>query len=237
MRIFDKGNYVCVSSLKSVGNINASSKSYVDVDTNGFINTIVEKDVISNSFCCGGYSFSDAKKFVDTFERLKQISKEEIYVSHIIYQQILDGETFKIKLVSQFKDWGTIKEWNEYKKQYKTIFLDIDGVLVENSGEYIGKLWGTTESLNNNKNYINDLYNTGKVRIILTTSRKSKYKLETIKQLKDLDIRYHQIIFDLPHCQRILVNDFSQTNSYPTAKAINIPRDSDNIEHYMQENF
>ena len=200
------GNFVYVCSLQDVDKINAKSKSYVDVDTNGFIKTIVEKDVISSLFCCGGYSFSDASKFVKTYKKLSDLSNDEIYISHIIYQQILDGETFKIENVDNFKDWGTLSDWDEYKKQYKTLFIDLDGVLVENSGEYVGNIWGTTKDLGSNKRYINKLYDSGKTRIIITTSRKSSYKDETLSQLNNLGIKFHDIIFDLLHCQRILIN-------------------------------
>jgi hypothetical protein len=117
------------------------------------------------------------------------------------------------------------------------LFIDIDGVLVENSGEYVGKIWGTTDHIEKNKNYINNLFDTGKVRIILTTSRKSSYKQKTIEQLDLLNVKYHDIIFDLLHCQRILINDFSDTNPYPTAKSVNIPRNNNNLEHYLKENF
>ncbi len=236
---FINDNFVYVSSLRKIGNINAGSKSYVDIDTNSFIKTIVEKDVISNLFCCGGYGFSDAKKFVKTYNNLSKLGdrKSELYISHIIYQQILEGEQFTIQKVKNFKDWGTIKDWNRYKKQYKTLFLDLDGVLVENSGEYIGKTWGTTKALEKNKEFINKLHDSNKVKIIFTTSRKSAYKQQTLEQLKKLGIKYHQIIFDLMHAQRIVINDFASTNSFPSAKGINIPRNSDNLEEYMSENF
>jgi len=233
-------NFVYTCDLKNAGSINASSKSYVDIDSNKFIKTIVEKDVISNLFCCGGYGFDSAVDFVKTYEKLQILTKDsltEIYISHIIFQQILDGKQFNIEQASNFKDWGTIEDWNQYKKQYKTLFIDIDGVLVENSGEFIGKIWGTTNDIKKNKEYINKLYNTGKVRIILTTSRKSSYKCQTIDQLNLLDIKYHDIIFDLLHCQRIIINDFSDTNAYPTAKSINIPRNNNNLEQYLKENF
>ena len=231
------GNFVYTSNLRDVSNIKASSKSYVDVDKNGIIQTIVEKDVISNEFCCGGYGFSDAQKFLQTYEKLKGSVKGEIYVSHIIFQQLLDGEQFFTCNTSNFNDWGTLKDWNEYKKQYKTLFLDLDGVLVINSGEYVGKRWGTTDALASNRDYINNLYETGKVRIIFTTSRKSKFRDDTISQLEKCGIKYHNIIFDLLHCQRILVNDFSNSNSFPTAKAVNLPRNHDNLEEYLSENF
>lgn len=234
---YASGNFVYTSNLRDVSNIKASSKSYVDVDKNGIIQTIVEKDVISNEFCCGGYGFSDAEKFVETYKKLKDSAEGEIYVSHIIFQQLLDGEQFITCNTSNFNDWGTLKDWNEYKKQYKTLFLDLDGVLVENSGEYVGKKWGTTDALESNKDYINNLYETGKVRIIFTTSRKSKFRDETISQLEKCGIKYHTIIFDLLHCQRILVNDFSSSNSFPTAKAVNLPRNNDNLEEYLSESF
>ena len=234
---FEDGNFVYVCSLQDVDKINAKSKSYVDVDTNGYIKTIVEKDVISSLFCCGGYSFSDASKFVKTYKKLSDLSKDEIYISHIIYQQILDGETFKIENVDNFKDWGTLTDWDEYKKQYKTLFIDLDGVLVENSGEYVGNIWGTTKDLGSNKSYINKLYDSGKTRIIITTSRKSSYKDETLSQLNNLGIKFHDIIFDLLHCQRILINDFSSSNSYPTSKSVNLPRNNDNLGDYLKENF
>ena len=70
----------------------------VDVDNNGIIQTIVEKDVISNEFCCGGYGFSDAEKFVQTYDKLKNSAKGEIYVSHIIFQQLLDIANKVIKI-------------------------------------------------------------------------------------------------------------------------------------------
>ena len=54
---------VCVYSLQSLDEVIAKNKSYVDVDNNGYVKTIVEKRVISELFCCGGYSFSDANLF------------------------------------------------------------------------------------------------------------------------------------------------------------------------------
>ena len=234
---YQEGNFVHVHSLQQVGNVNASSKSYVDIDTNNLVKTIVEKEVISNAFCCGGYGFSEASKFLETYKYVSSLQEEEIYVSHIIYQLILEGENFKAYNTDGFKDWGTIVDWNAYKKQYKTLFLDIDGVLVENSGELSAKPWGSTSALINNKNYINKLYNTGKVRIILTTSRRSDYRKVTLDQLDNLEIKYHDIIFDLPHCQRIVINDFASSNPYPTSAAINLPRDDDNLENYLAQYF
>ena len=221
---------VCVYSLQKLDEVIAKNKSYVDVDNNGYVKTIVEKRVISELFCCGGYSFSDANLFSDTFKKLQKDAKNgEIYVSHIIYQQLLDGYNFKIKQVDDYCDWGTIKDWNTYRSQYKTIFMDLDGVVVESSSEYFPPYWGTTDSIKENVSVLNKLYESGKVRIIITTSRKSSYKNKTIEQLESLGIKYHDIIFDLLHCERVLVNDYSKTNPYPTAKSCNLFRNSNQL--------
>ena len=63
---------VCVYSLQKLDEVIAKNKSYVDVDNNGYVKTIVEKRVISELFCCGGYSFSDADLFSNTFKKLKK---------------------------------------------------------------------------------------------------------------------------------------------------------------------
>ena len=230
-----KPNGVCVYSLQDMEEVIAKNKSYVDVDNNGYIKTIVEKTVISELFCCGGYSFSDAQLFSDTYKKLADMtSQSEIYVSHVIHQQLLDGYKFKIIKVDDFIDWGTLSDWNRYKDQYKTIFIDLDGVLVESSAELFPPYWGTTGAIQENVNLINKLYDTGKVRIIITTSRKSSYKEKTLKQLDKLDIKYHDIMFDLLHCQRILINDYSKTNSYPTAKSCNLSRNSKSLEDLLK---
>ena len=61
---------VCVYSLQKLDEVIAKNKSYVDIDNNGYVKTIVEKRVISELFCCGGYSLSDSKLFSKTFKKL-----------------------------------------------------------------------------------------------------------------------------------------------------------------------
>lgn len=228
-------NAVCVSSLTS--KINAINKSYVSLDKLGNLSGIVEKSVISNRFCVGGYSFSSAESFVDNFEKIKSIKgtdSSEIYISHVIQQMLLDSEIFEISEVTDYNDWGTIEDWLAYTKEFKTIFIDLDGVLVINSSEYFDPEWGSSEKIKENVDFINSLYFSNKVRIIITTARKEKYKEKTIKQLKDIGLNYHQIIFDLPHAERIVINDFSSTNPYPSATAICIKRNDSNLKDFFK---
>jgi uncharacterized HAD superfamily protein len=70
------------------------------------------------------------------------------------------------------------------------------------------------------------MYEKGRTQIILTTARKEKFREITEKQLKNYQIPYDNIIFNLFHSKRILINDFSDTNPYPTAISINMKRDT-----------
>ena len=224
-------NCVCISKLGE--GITAINKSYISLNKYGYVSGIIEKRVIGEMFCCGGYSFSDPEQFVSTFNKLNSIKgASEIYISHIIQQMILEDVKFEVQEVQNYIDWGTNQEWNKYLSRFKVLFVDIDGCLVENSGEYFTPQWGETNGLPKNVAHINSMFDSGNVTVILTTSRKQAFRDVTETQLKSVGLKYHNIIFDLPHCQRVIINDFAGTNPYPSAVAINIPRNSDTLENY-----
>ncbi|WP_305818605.1 hypothetical protein [Photobacterium leiognathi] len=50
-------NAVTTINLNDIELVDAKNKSYVEIDSLDVISNIVEKEVISNFFCCGGYSF------------------------------------------------------------------------------------------------------------------------------------------------------------------------------------
>jgi len=221
------GNFVTTYDISSMESVNAGNKSYVVTDDNGVITSIVEKKVISSEFCAGGYSFESASIFRESFLKLRE--HKNLYISHMIYSMMLEGIEFATELASGYIDWGTLKDWNEYKSSFATIFIDMDGVLVENSGRYFGKLWGETGPLEDNVKKIRDLYDTGKCQIIITTSRDESFKAATETQLEKIGVKYHQIIFNLMHCKRIIVNDYATTNPYKSCDAINISRNSSDL--------
>jgi len=222
------GNYVCNISIEKIQKIYASNKSYVELDEKNIIQNIVEKKVISNTFCVGGYVFNDANEFVYYYTKLKDIP--DLYVSHIIYQMILDGKLFLGQVVDNFIDWGTVDDWNSYKNKFCTIFLDLDGVVVENSGEFTSPYWGETNAIVDNVNVLNKLYETKRIQIIITTSRSKNFKEATEIQLKKIGLNYDHIIFELFHAKRLLINDFSNSNPYRSCDAINLSRNSSELK-------
>ena len=230
------GNYVYYLDYK--GRVNISklySKSFVVIDSLKKITNISEKDIISNNVCAGFYSFENAQTFVDKYEELLDIVHidDNINVSHLIYACIVNKCIFYGREITDYIDLTYHEDWVNFCGRYKTLFVDIDGTLVLNSGEHAKERWGSTECIKKNVSLLKGLHSTGTVQIILTTARKAKYKNATIEQLEKSNIPYDDIIFDLYHCKRYLVNDFSPTNPYPSAIAVNLSRNSDDLESYF----
>jgi len=231
--ITDENNQIAFFDLNDMDDINARTKSYIEFDTNGLITNIVEKKVISSTFSVGGYGFESAEEFCRTYEKFKDI-KEECYISHIIFEMILSGSSFYGLKTKNFKDWGTLDAWNKYKSQYRCLFVDIDGTLVSNSSIHFPPYVGTGEPLNSNISLLRSLYDYGKVKIILTTSRPERLRELTIDEMGKYNIPYDTLIMGLPHCKRVVINDFANSNPYPACESINLPRNSDNLTEFLK---
>ena len=229
----EKGNYLTTFSLNDLDMVNPRNKSYVTTDENNMVLNIAEKKVISDVFSVGGYAFADAEQFLDYYQQLQD--EKGLYVSHIIYKMLLDNISFEAKECKNYQDWGTSKDWNKFKKQYNTLFVDIDGILVVNSAPHFPPYWGETKGIKENIEILTKLYDTGKVQIILTTSRTSAVKDITERQLEREGMKYHQIIYNLYHAKRIIINDFAASNPYKSCDAINLKRNSTELREMLEE--
>jgi hypothetical protein len=228
------GNKICYYDLSSCEKINAKNKSYISLDKEKYITNIVEKKIISSTFSVGGYGFEDADTFCNFYEQLIDYPGE-CYISNVIYQMLLKNYKFLSIPVTDFEDWGTLKDWNEYKKSFNTIFIDLDGTLVTNTSAYCPPFIGQSKPLQNNIDVLTKLHKTQKSKIIITTSRSENFRKETIEELNNYKIPFDILIMGLPHSQRTIINDFASSNGYPTAIAINISRNSDNLKDYINE--
>tara|TARA_Y100001954_G_C15738761_1_gene567218 strand:- start:126 stop:1190 length:1065 start_codon:yes stop_codon:yes gene_type:complete len=230
------GNFVYFFNYENkTCNMKLCNKSFINLDNLSKITNISEKNIISNKVCVGLYSFEHAEDFIKNYENISKIENidNHINVSHVIYSTILNGALFYGKNVNKYVDVTYYDDWIQFCSRYKTLFVDIDGVLVFNSGEYSTKKWGETQSIEQNVKFLNRLYDTGTIQIILTTARKSKFKEKTIQQLQKYNIPYDTILFDLYHCKRYIINDFSSTNPFPSAIAINLSRDNSDLASFF----
>jgi len=220
-------NSVYAIDIKTLELIDAKSKSYIEKDAYNSITNIVEKKIISDFFCCGAYSFNNAKEFISNAKELLKKSKN-VYISHIILNMILNGKNFKYLASKNYVSWGTVSEYRQWQKKSITIFCDFDGCLVKN-GSTIFKGGHKIIPLEKNLLALKKLQLINDIELIITTSRPKKEIFKIKKLLAKYKIVYKDIIVDLKHTRRILVNDFSITNPYPSSIAINTERNSEEL--------
>lgn len=225
-------NFVAVANLHSVGAVEVGNKSYARIDAGGALTEIVEKQVISDRFCCGGYSFGDAADFCAYFEKLRE--NRGLYMSHIIQAMLGDRHRFRTIEAAGFEDWGTLRDWRRYQNRFATIFVNLDGILVLDSSKHFEPRWGTTEALGRNVRALNQLYDTGRIHIVVTTSRSEDFRGVTEDQLRKHGLRHHSILMGLPHASRqLLINDFGKERVYEAAAAINVRTNDDRLDEVL----
>lgn len=227
-------NYVCVSDVNQHSQTSSIvSKSFILENASRIIKNIVEKTVVSDKFCVGGYNFSSVDTFKTGFLNICDLMKTEIYISHVIQWLINNGEVFISKDVQDYVDVGTIKEWNNYNNK-PTIFCDIDGTIIVSQSRYGENNYNTTPTpLSNNIEVLKKHQQNG-CQIIFVTSRPNEFYFQTDLMLKKLGFKNYQLITGLNNSYRILINDFNSLNPYPRAVAVNLKRDSDNLSDYLQ---
>ena len=226
-------NAVGVIDLNKSKPVIVGNKSYIRPGLNGEIVGVVEKQVISNLFCCGAYFFSEADEFCLHFNRLKE-SGQELYPSSIIQSMLDTGKKFQSIEAHNFMDWGTLQDWLHFKDDYATVFIELDGIVVMDSHQHFEPQWGTTEALRRNAIFINKMHETGKVEIILLSSRTVEFEQITVDQLRKNSIHYHRLLMGLPSgSRRILVGGFSEHTSYEAAQAINLRANDDRLDELL----
>lgn len=223
----------CVASvnLNDVSLIDAKNKSYIEMNGLGYVTNIVEKKVISDEFCCGGYGFESSVEFQKAFEEIGN-AENEVYISHIIYHMLLSGGEFERIRAENYVDWGTLREYRHYCRSHITVFCDVDGVLLQNGSKFSGNGW-LTEGIKSNLKKISQLQSKGSLYLVLTSCRPQDNEPYVESVLAQHNVKVDRFVFGLPHTRRLLVNDFSATNPYPSAIAFNLERNSESLDKYF----
>jgi len=202
---------------------NAPAKSYTITNEQGIITSVVEKQIVSNSFCVGGYQFASIGEYVDTFEKLKNNATSEIFVSNIIDYMISNGKVFTEKEVENFIDVGTADDWFKFNNK-PTYFCDIDGTIVK-SKDFHNEPY---EPIQSNVNALLKEQARG-CKLVFVTARKKKYEDYTNKMLTEMGFVDYVLVMEVNHSRRVLINDYASSNPFPSAVALNLKRDSDNL--------
>ena len=228
----DHSNFIVGMNIDpSVKNI--QQKSFIKLNQDNIVQEVIEKKVVSDKICLGVYGMK-SEEMINSFNRLKYTIGTELYFSHIVSDIIDHQEKIFIEIdASQFIDWGTKEEWFSSANIKNTYFVDIDGIVLFNTGKYGSKNWfNTIEPIKENLSIIKQLSDEGH-EIIFVTSR----PIDALDMFKDLlnseNIKYKTIIDSCLHSKRIIINDFASSNPFPSCLAINIPRNQ-SIESYLR---
>jgi len=193
-------NYVCYDSLNNHSLINPRNKSYLQLDSQKTLINIKEKQVISDTFSVGGYYFSNAGQFLETYSTLSSLTsveKGELYLSDIILAMLLKGIPFKGNPVTAYQDWGTVHDWKTFLLSKKTFFVALDGYLFERGSEFFEPTFETAEAYGDSLNNILRLIEQGHTVIFLST-RPSKYAEVTHRRLAELGLGSLTVLYDCP---------------------------------------
>ena len=208
---------------------NVAAKSFVTLHEN-LLKNIVEKHVASDKICIGGYRFSSSKVYSYYYEKLsKALNTQELFISHVITSMMNEGLVFTAAQAYNYVDTGTYESFVNIQKNYKTIFCDLDGVVFKNQSHYFDNHYGNKPEVH--PNAVAHLLNECKkgATIVFTTSRPTQYRKITTDALDAAGFKNYKLICDLPHAPRLIINDTSTTNPWPSAQCINVKRDDDDF--------
>ena len=224
-------NYVSVASLHDFDMINARNKSYVQVDQDGLVTSIREKQVISDLFSVGGYHFQDAREFLSVFEELNQASGSfgtELYISEIIAYMILSGSSFRMKRVSGYQDWGTVHEWRKELERRRVFLVSLDGFLFERGSNFFTPQFadvrlneGAAEAVRR----MAEMQHT----VVYLSIRPPELEDVTRSQLAEHNLPAAPIIFGCGVAQSTLVTSGHATLPFSTSHALEIEPNDINV--------
>ena len=230
----DQPNLLGYFNLNENDSVSHKGKSYVHMNSDGFLTKIVEKSISSNFINTGLVSFRSASEFMSFAEQV--LNRRTSYVSDVIKLMMQNDIKFKTHEIRNYIDWGTLKEWQVFKDSFATFFVDLDGTLLMNShplGLHTHQNWLSFKPIEENIQALLKIYERGKAQIVFTTSRSAEYRNEINNYLTQLGFQSFTLITDLYHSKRILINDFSDSNRFPTAIAINIKRNNSNLSEFL----
>ena len=233
-------NFLVGADLRKHSDVtNIPGKSFLILNEQNMIIDIIEKSVSSNVINLGVYGFRSAELFIEATHQLKEIGSpdnhDEFWLSHIVSYLIGKEEFFDYKETNHFDDWGTLNEWLDMRRKHKCYFVDVDGVVFKNKGEFGSVNWNTEDiPIIENINFLKKISEKGG-QIIFCTARPESQREKLEKSLKTNGLTWHCIIMNCFHSQRVLINDYAPSNPYPSAIAISLERNEEDLKDLLSD--
>lgn len=226
------GNVITYIDLANYPKVVASNKSFLKFGYGRILENIVEKKIISSLINVGCVRFESMSDFLSAAKSID--SYGEIYVSDVVRVMLAEGAIFSGVEASEFEDWGTLTEWQAFTQTFKAYFVDIDGVVVSNENPLsLSGGWSRFEPIQSNIDVLLEIQSSNRCKIVFTTSRSEDYRSIVHGALEASGFIGFDLVMGLPHAARVLVNDFAPTNPYPSAVAVNLPRNASNLGEYL----
>lgn len=221
--------------------------SYLDLDTNGNILSIKEKDPILAKKGAKGiiasYFFSnivdyikESKKMISDNDKVGDIGKKEFYISKVYDRLIKKNKKFIIANTKFAYPIGTPYQISKFINSYsettfypesKTIIFDIDGVLFKHDKGFHSNKSSYTypvTPIKENIKYLKKEYEQGSC-IVIMSARTESERDSINEQLYQLKVNYHHLILGVSGGTRVIINDNKPSNpNYKTAVAIQSKR-------------
>ena len=182
-----RGNTVTALNLNNADLVLAKNKSYIEINKKKIVQRIIEKKVISDLFCTGGYGFDSGKFFLETFKSIYKQNNNigEIYVSHVIQKMILNNHKFEAEEVSSYSDFGTYEEWKKYTDKFISIITEVDGIFFKKGSKYLSNKW-SYEIIKSNMETLSEINKNKKLNFTIITNRPQSHK----KYYKNFNFKY-----------------------------------------------
>ena len=141
-------NFVAAVDLRrTLGLSRVGAKSFILLNEQGLVTSIVEKEVASNFVSAGLYGFAAASEFTRQFAAIRDLAAGEIFVSHVIAEGLRRGCIFRPHFVDGLIDVGTLEDWRGFTEKRRVLLCDIDGVVFKNQSAFFPPYWASRPSL------------------------------------------------------------------------------------------
>lgn len=225
--IEENGNRIYCNHID--GHLKLTQKSYVEFNEHNIVSNIVEKKIIGEYFCVGGYQFDSALEYCKVFETLNNTSKE-IYISTIIGCMIGKNSIFLRREVNNYVDLNDLEQFDKYNDK-PTYFCDIDGVICKVQSRYDDNPFVDYEPIEDNVNTLLSEQARG-CKIVFTTARDGNFYDETYTMLTELGFKDFRLLMDITRSRRVVINDYDRI--YPTCSAICIKSEVPELKKFIK---
>jgi hypothetical protein len=208
------GDFICVADLAAHPRLaNLAARTFVAPD--GL--RLAAGEPCSRLIAAGAWGFADAAAFADAVGGGFPGAVERLRAG---------GARFAVVPVEGFHDVGALPDWHAWRRRFRTLVVDIDGVVVRNRGPYFPPLWEEPdEPIAANVAHLKALAAEG-AQLVFMTARPEAFRAKTEATLRSLGLSWHALVMGCHHAQRVIVNDYAPSNPHPSCEAVNLPRES-----------